>query len=96
MSVAVEEADRYVSFAGIPCDANANHLISMLETHLAQADGAVQWQDYFKQKRSQQIKMQHDNLYFVGSQMNNLHAYFEQCEDEGALDLLWQLEQECC
>ncbi|WP_353570641.1 N(2)-fixation sustaining protein CowN [Candidatus Albibeggiatoa sp. nov. BB20] len=89
-------ADRYVSFEGIHCDANANQLIEMLENHISQNNGDEQWQIYFKQKRAQQMKMQHDNLYFIGSQMNNLQAYFETCKNDEALGLLWQVEQECC
>jgi len=97
MNTEVEQTDRYCSFAGIHCDANANQLINLLEQHLAASENKnTQWQIYFKQKRQQQAQMQHDNLYFIGSQINNLYAYFEQCEDQEALDLLWQIEHECC
>jgi len=88
--------DRYISFCGIDCDGNANLLLGMLETSIANGKGDSRWHSYFEQKRAQQKKMNHDNLYFVGSQMNSLYSYFEDCEDQQALELLWRLEQECC
>ena len=90
------QTDRYITFCGINCDENADHLIAMLEQHIAADDGDGCWKTYFQQKRQQQAKMGHDNLYFIGSQMNNLYAYFEECENQDALALLWQVEQECC
>ncbi|WP_221801535.1 N(2)-fixation sustaining protein CowN [Oceanobacter mangrovi] len=93
---AAAETDRYVTFCGIDCDGNANLLIDMLNAHLQAGHGDPLWQEYFQQKREQQAKMNHDNLYFVGAQMNSLYSYLEQCEDEEALELLWRLEQECC
>lgn len=96
MNTATANTDRYVTFIGINCDVNADTLIQKLEMHLSAEHGEANWHTYFRQKRAQQAKMQHDNLYFIGSQMNNLYAYFEQCEDKDALALLWQIEQECC
>lgn len=90
--------DRYVSFCGIDCDANADKLVGMLKDRMAEpAEGErAQWHSYFTEKFEQQSKLNHDNLYFVGSQMNSLYSYFDLIEDEPAHDLLWQLEQECC
>ncbi|ALG68841.1 N(2)-fixation sustaining protein CowN [Beggiatoa leptomitoformis] len=96
MNSAAEQTDRYVSFIGISCDEKADSLINLLEKHVDTGNGDKQWHLYFKQKREQQARMQQDNLHFIGSQMNNLYAYLEQCADEDALKLLWQLEQECC
>lgn len=90
------ETDRYVTFCGIDCDGNADRLMATLEKHLAAGDGDPKWLTYFKQKQAQQHKLSHDNLYFVGAQVNTLYDYFEECEDSEALELLWQLEQECC
>ncbi|EIJ43260.1 hypothetical protein BegalDRAFT_2409 [Beggiatoa alba B18LD] len=90
------QTDRYISFLGISCDANADQLLACVEAHIEAGHGDARWHVYFQQKRVQQAKMQHDNLYFVGSQMNNLRSYLEQCQDVEALELLWRLEQECC
>jgi hypothetical protein len=96
MTPAADTADRYQTFIGIPCDANADRLIAYLDEFIQAEKGDSRWQEYFRSKRAQQLKMDHDNLYFVGSQMNNLYAYFEGCDDEQVMELLWQLEQECC
>ncbi len=89
-------ADRYQSFVGIPCDANADRLIAYLDRFIEAGRGDDRWQRYFREKREQQRRMDHDNLYFVGSQMNHLYAYLEACDDADCLELLWQIEQECC
>ena len=96
MATSNAAVDRYQSFIGIPCDANADRLIDCLDEFIEAGRGDERWHAYFRGKREQQIRMNHDNLYFVGSQMNSLIAYFEECDDPEAMDLLWQVEQECC
>ena len=90
------KTDRYISFSGIACDENADKLMAMLEKHLLAHHGAEQWQQYFNNKRAEQKRMHHDNLNLVGSQVNPLYEYFNDCEDQEALDLLFKIEQECC
>ncbi|MFB9133827.1 N(2)-fixation sustaining protein CowN [Vibrio sp. AK197] len=92
----MSEPDRYISFCNIDCDNNANLLVSMLEHHLTANHGHAQWHSYFENKRQEQANMQRDNLNFVGNQLNMLYEYFRECEDQNALDLLYQIEQECC
>ncbi|WP_432453997.1 MULTISPECIES: N(2)-fixation sustaining protein CowN [unclassified Agarivorans] len=92
----VDNCDRYVSFVGISCDLNADKLIAILKKKLSQQQGAPEWHDYFKQKLQQQTKAGHDNLHFIGNQTNTLYEYFEQCQDQQALALLYRIEQECC
>ncbi len=91
-----EKSDRYISFCNIDCDQNADRIIAMLESNLNAQNGAAQWLTYFNDKRQQQLKRGHDNLHFVGNQLNMLYEYFRLCEDEAALELLYQVEQECC
>ncbi|MGY5453493.1 N(2)-fixation sustaining protein CowN [Agarivorans sp. MS3-6] len=88
--------DRYVSFCGINCDGNADKLIEMLEQQLSSNGGAALWREYFARARQQQVKLAQDNLHFIGNQTNCLYEYFEQCNDEKALALLYKVEQECC
>jgi hypothetical protein len=88
--------DRYVSFVGIDCDANADHLIAMLDKHIQAGNGEEQWQHYFTQKRQQQRQLKHDNLNFIGHQTNTLYEYFSSCEDQLASSLLYKIEQQCC
>lgn len=90
------QGDRYLSFSGIQCDINADKLITLLETNINAGKGDKQWHTYFTIKRQQQMKLQHDNLHFIGNQTNTLYEFFEQCQDQPALQLLYQIEQECC
>ncbi len=95
MSETTMEPDRYISFCNIECDANADKLVAMLEQNLAQEKGAPQWREYFQKKRSEQLKMERDNLHFIGNQTNPLYEYFDDCDDSDAAALLYQIEQEC-
>lgn len=91
--------DRYVTFCNIDCDANAEKLMQHLKQRVAEPTDdqeRTKWHNYFAGKFEQQAKMNHDDLFFVGSQMNSLYAYFELIEDDDAHDLLYQIEQECC
>ncbi len=90
-----DNTDRYVSFCGIECDSWADELYNKLQTIL-NSDANEQWQRYFSMKLEEQARMKHDNLFFVGAQMNNLYSLFEELGDQDALQLLWKLEQECC
>ena len=88
--------DRYVSFCGIECEANADKLIEILEDSLNKECGSESWRSYFEQKQKEQQKMQRDNLHFIGNQLNPLYEYFELCQNTEASELLYQIEQECC
>ncbi len=89
-------ADRYISFCNIDCDENANHLMNMLNQHLKNGSGNQPWRSYFENKIQEQNNMGRDNLNFIGNQLNMLYSYFGECDDQQALALLYQLEQECC
>ena len=88
--------DRYVSFCGIECDIQAQRLINKLRQHLLRIEPSHPWRRYFEQKFEQQAKMNHDDLFYVGSQLNNLYTFFEEQGDDEAAALLWKLEMECC
>ncbi|WP_422127324.1 N(2)-fixation sustaining protein CowN [Vibrio hannami] len=90
------QTDRYISFCDIDCDKNADKLIEILDKHIECGNGHEKWQHYFSSKRSEQQRMSHDNLHFIGNQINTLYSYLKDCNDEAALALLYQLEQECC
>jgi len=38
----------------------------------------------------------YDDLFFVGSQMNNIYSMLEVCDDSEGRELAYQVEQECC
>ena len=75
---------------------NADKLIGILDKHIEDGDGKEKWQQYFSNKREEQLCMSHDNLHFIGNQINMLYEYLKDCEDAVGLKLLYQLEQECC
>ncbi len=91
-----EKTDRYISFCGIDCDRNADELIEHLRSHLETLPENNQWKSYFEQKFTQQQRMEYDNLFYVGCQVNALYEFFESVADEAALVLLQQIEEECC
>lgn len=86
--------DRYVSFTGIDCNGNAARLMAMLDAHMQNSQS--RWVGYFQTKQEERRRMGNDDLHFIGSQLNTLRAFFEELDDEAALDLLWDLEQTCC
>ena len=88
--------DRYISFAGLDCDENAVAIVALIRTHIADRDKAGPWADYFARKFEEQERMGVDDLFLVASQINALYALFETCGDQGAIDLVYQVEQECC
>lgn len=88
--------DRYVTFADLDCDANATAVIEIIHQHLADPAGAGQWGEYFSAKLIEQQRLGVNDLFFVGSQMNNLLDFLEERRDEAGAELLYQVEQECC
>ena len=88
--------DRYVSFRGLDCDGNARLLLDYLRSHLEGAGTASPWAPYFSMKLEQRIALGQDDLFFVGSQLNDLRSFFEEVKDDAALALLDKVEEECC
>lgn len=91
-----EEHDRYVSFCGIDCDRRADALIERLRSRLDEQPEGSLWRKYFEQKFEQQAKLDHDNLFYVGAQLNTLYSFFDEIGDKIAREMLWKLELECC
>jgi hypothetical protein len=88
--------DRYLTFEGLDCDANATKLVATIREHLSSPGEAMPWATYFEGKLLEKQRLGVDDLFFVGSQLNNLYAFFDQLGDHGAQELLYQVEQECC
>ena len=86
--------DRYLSFLGLDCNGNADRMMAVLAANMETSE--FRWVGYFAQKLEEKRRMGTDNLYFVGSQVNALHAFLEGQDDASGLDLLWHLEQNCC
>lgn len=95
----MENADsqnRYVTFIGISCDYNAQRLLDRLGDHLMLADSSNPWVQYFRGKLATRQALGQDELFFVGSQISQLREFFQQAQDSAALELLEQIEEECC
>jgi len=88
--------DRYITFAGLDCDQNAEAIVALVREHIADPAKAGRWADYFNRKFEEQKRMGTDDLFLVGSQINALYALFEACDDQDAIELVYQVEQECC
>jgi len=88
--------DRYVSFCGLDCDTRATALLERVRFAMTGAAAGSPWAGYFDRKFTEKARMGHDDLYFVGSQMNSLRSFVEELEDEEALVELDRLEHRCC
>jgi hypothetical protein len=88
--------DRYVTFSGLNCDGNARHLIELIRQHIEQVEPSNPWLQYFNLKLANRQVLGQDELFFVGSQISQIREFFEQVHDEEALELLDQVEEECC
>ncbi len=88
--------DRYISFEGIDCDGNAARLMACIEHQLAQPGRSNAFWDYFMNKRQGGSGPRPDDLFLVHSNINQIRELFETWRDEEALELLLQLEEECC
>jgi hypothetical protein len=90
------DRDRYVSFDGINCDVNASRLLDMIQQHLGDLGPANPWFQYFDLKLASRKTLGQDELFFVGSQICQIREFLEQVHDHAALELLDQVEEECC
>lgn len=90
------QTDRYVSFDGIDCDGNAARLMDLLDKQLALPGRSNAFWDYFNGKREGKGGPRMDALYLIHGNINQLREFFEYWQDEEAMALLQQLEEECC
>jgi hypothetical protein len=88
--------DRYISFNGITCDDHAQRIVSALHICIADPACPTPWQTYFVTKLDEIARRGQDELYFVGSQVNAIRELFTHYNDTDALQLLEQVEEECC
>ena len=88
--------DRYVTFEGLDCDQNATKLVDIIRHYIQNPGGADQWARYFEGKLLEKERLHVDDLFFIGSQLNNVYAFFDEVDDAAAHELLYQVEQECC
>lgn len=87
--------DRYVSFSDIDCDGNARRIMEFIERNIASGHGNDFW-NYFMGKRQPKSGPAPDDLFLVHCHINQIREFFEDCNDDAALELLMQVEEECC
>jgi hypothetical protein len=94
--------DRYVSFEGIEGDKNSRELVMMLRSHIDNPDKSNRFWEMFKEKLGsvgqpdQNSGRCLDELFLIHSYINNLRELFETYDDQPALRLLEQIEEESC
>jgi len=89
------KTDRYESFNGIDCDGNARRVMEFIERNIAAGHGNGFW-EYFMAKRQPKSGPAPDDLFLVHCHINQIREFFEDCDDAEALELLMQVEEECC
>lgn len=94
--------DRYVTYTNIDCDGNAKKLMAMLRRHIDTPEKSNPFWEKFKEKLNriggpaEQGGSQVDEIFLIHNYINNLYEIFEQYQDNAALELLDQIERECC
>ncbi|TCJ11592.1 N(2)-fixation sustaining protein CowN [Parasulfuritortus cantonensis] len=88
--------DRYVSFENIDCDGNARRVMECIQRHVAIPERNNVFWDYFMKKRAGGSGPRPDDLFLIHSNINQVRELFETWDDEEAMRLLVQLEEECC
>ncbi|MDO8989491.1 MAG: N(2)-fixation sustaining protein CowN [Sideroxyarcus sp.] len=91
-----KESDRYITFNGIDCNGNASRVMSMIERNLPEAGTSKPFWEYFMAKRKPRSGPAPDDLFLVHCHLNQIREFFEERADAEALELLSQLEEECC
>ncbi len=91
-----KSTDRYISFEGIDCDGNARRVMACIDRILAIPGWSNAFWEYFSTKRAGGSGPKPDDLFLLHSNINQVRELFEVSEDEEAMRLLDQLEEECC
>ena len=89
-------ANRYVSFQGMDCDGKARRLMAALDEQLALPGRNNAFWDYFAKKRAGGSGPKPDDLFLIHCHVNQIRELFELANDDVLLQLLDQVEEECC
>ncbi len=97
-----EKPDRYVSFRGIEGESNSRKLVVMLRRHIDDPAKSNRFWEQFKEKLARVGQPDEnsgrclDELFLIHAYINNLRELFEAHDDQPALALLEQIEEESC
>jgi len=96
------KSDRYVSYKNIDCAGNSKKIMRMLRRHINDPQKSNLFWEKFKEKLAQ---VDHPGqgadqgvyeLFLIHTYINNLHEIFAEYDDQVAIELLEQIERECC
>ena len=101
VSMKESKTDRYVTFKGIESDDNARSVIALLNRYIDDPAVSNLFWERFKQKLASISQEQTggrrlDELFLIHSYINNIRELFEDYDDQEALSLLEQVEEESC
>ena len=91
-----KNVNRYISFEGTDCEAKSCQITSHIKQYTENPPHPSPWSEYFRDKLESSLALGQDELFVVCSQMNNIRSLFEEYEDTEALNLLEQVEEDCC
>jgi hypothetical protein len=93
---AINERDRYTSFICLDCDGQARRLITLLQPYMTDPERSNGFWHLFSRKLNATSGPRHDALFLIHAHINILRDQLEMHADTAALQLLDQIEQECC
>ncbi|SHJ90056.1 hypothetical protein SAMN02745165_03488 [Malonomonas rubra DSM 5091] len=94
--------DRYVTYKNIDCEGNSKRLMEMLRAHIDDPEKSNPFWEKFKEmldkigKPADNNGRTIDEIFLIHTYINNLYEIFEEQDDSEALELLDQIERECC
>lgn len=91
-----KELDRYVSFIGLDCDGKAERFAAALRDGLSDRGDADPFWVYFDEKLRGARGPAQDPLYHIHCHLNDLRDLLVRADLNALIDLLEQLEVECC
>lgn len=91
-----KKVNRYISFEGTDCEEKSCRIIRHVKQYTEKPPHPSHWSEYFRNKLERGPALGQDELFIVCSQMNNVRSLFEEYEDTDALNLLEQVEEDCC
>ncbi|MBK9219939.1 MAG: N(2)-fixation sustaining protein CowN [Uliginosibacterium sp.] len=90
------ERNRYVSFIGLDCAGQARRLIGLLQPYMEDPEKTNAFWKLFAMKLSPVSGPTYDELYLIHAHLNILRDQLDMHGDAEALQLLEQIEHECC
>lgn len=91
-----QNVNRYISFEGTECEEKSCRIIDYIKQYIENPPHPSRWSNYFRDKLESSLALGQDELFVVCSQMNNVRSLFREYKNTEALNLLEQVEEDCC